>query len=49
VMILADFGLGMLLVILAIVMLWRLFDLFKKKGRWTIESEQDELSVGVER
>jgi hypothetical protein len=37
-MILMDFGLGMLLVILAMVMIWRLFDLFKKKGRWTTEA-----------
>ncbi len=32
-----DFGLGMLLVLLAIVMVWRLIDLFKAKGRWTEE------------
>jgi hypothetical protein len=36
-MILMDFGLGMLLVLLAMVMIWRLTDLFKKKGRWTEE------------
>jgi hypothetical protein len=48
VMILADFGLGMLLVILAMVMIWRLFDLFKKKGRWSIEYEQDDLTREVE-
>jgi uncharacterized membrane protein len=49
VMLLADFGLAMLLVILAIVMLWRLFDLFKKKGRWTIEMDQDDLVGEVEK
>jgi hypothetical protein len=49
VMLLADFGLGMLLVILAIVMLWRLFDLFKKKGRWTIEMDQVDLVGEVEK
>ncbi len=38
VMLLMDFGLGMLLVILAMVMIWRLLDLFKKKGRWTEEA-----------
>ena len=38
-----DFGLGMLLVVLAAVMVWRLTDLFKKKGRWT-EEMQHELS-----
>jgi hypothetical protein len=36
-----DFGLGMLLLLLAIVMTWRLLDLFKKKGRWTEEVEQE--------
>ncbi|MDL1910467.1 hypothetical protein FBQ81_07205 [Chloroflexi bacterium CFX6] len=38
-----DFGLGMLLVLLAIVMVWRLIDLFKPKGRWT-EERTHELS-----
>jgi hypothetical protein len=46
VMYLMDFGLGMLLVILALVMVWRLFDLFKKKGRWTEEVDH-ELSAEV--
>jgi hypothetical protein len=36
-----DFGLGMLLVLLAIVMLWRLIDLFKPKGRWTQEAAHE--------
>lgn len=36
-----DFGLGMLLVMLAIVMVWRLTDLFKPKGRWTEERTHD--------
>ncbi len=40
-MYLMDFGLGMLLVILAMVMVWRLYDLFKKKGRWTEEVEHE--------
>jgi hypothetical protein len=48
VMILADFGLGMLLVILAMVMIWRLLDLFKNKGRWTVEVDQDDLAAEVE-
>jgi hypothetical protein len=48
VMLLADFGLGMLLVILAIVMIWRLIDLFKKNGRWLQEVEQDDLTTEVE-
>ncbi len=41
VMILMDFGLGMLLVVLAMVMVWRLADLFKKKGRWTEEAAHE--------
>jgi hypothetical protein len=36
-----DFGLGMLLLLLAIVMVWRLVDLFKPKGRWTEEAAQE--------
>jgi hypothetical protein len=46
VMLTMELGLGMLLVILLIVMLWRLFDLFKRKGRWTDEIEH-ELSAEV--
>jgi hypothetical protein len=45
-MLLMDFSLGMLLVILALVMIWRLFDLFRKKGRWTEEVDH-ELSAEV--
>jgi len=41
VMVLMDFGLGMLLVVLAMVMVWRLLDLFKKKGRWMAEAEHE--------
>jgi hypothetical protein len=40
-MVAIDFGLGMLLVLLAIVMVWRLIDLFKPKGRWTEEVSQE--------
>jgi len=40
-MLLMDFGLGMLLVVLAMLMIWRLLDLFKKKGRWTEEVEHE--------
>lgn len=32
-----DVGLGLLLTLLAVVMVWRLIDLFKPKGRWTEE------------
>jgi hypothetical protein len=48
VILLADFGLGMILVILALVMIWRLIDLFKRKGRWAEEAEQNDLTVRVE-
>ena len=46
-MLLMDFGLAMLLVVLALVMIWRLADLFKKKGRWTEEQGQDDLNAEV--
>jgi hypothetical protein len=36
-----DFGLGMLLVILAALMIYRLIDLFKNKGRWIEELDQE--------
>jgi hypothetical protein len=40
-MLLADIGLALVLVVLAMLMLWRLFDLFKKKGRWTEEYDEE--------
>ena len=40
-MYLMDFGLGMLLTLLAVVMVWRLMDLFKSKGRWTEEVDHE--------
>lgn len=40
VMILADLGLAGLLLILAMLMIWRLADLFKKEGRWTQEMSE---------
>ncbi len=45
-MYLMDFGLAMLLLLLAIVLVWRLVDLFKAKGRWT-EEVNHELSQEV--
>ena len=45
-MYLIDFGLGMLLVVLAVLMVWRLADLFKAKGRWE-EERKHELSREV--
>jgi hypothetical protein len=47
VMLLMDFALGMLLVVLAMVLIWRLADLLKKQGRWAEESGQDDLSAEV--
>ncbi|MGB9521877.1 MAG: hypothetical protein ACPL6F_03875, partial [Anaerolineales bacterium] len=40
-MVATDFGLGLILVLLAVVMVWRLIDLFKPKGRWTEEANQE--------
>ena len=48
VMLMADFGLGMLRVILALLIIWQLIDLFKRKGRWTDEADQQDLTVEVE-
>jgi len=42
-MLLADLGLALVLVVLAMLMLWKLFDLFKKRGSWTEEYEQSKL------
>jgi hypothetical protein len=39
-MLLADIGLALVLTVLAMLMLWRLFDLFKKKGRWQQEFDE---------
>ncbi len=36
-----DLGLGMLLVVLAALMSWRLIDLLKKKGRWADEAQHE--------
>jgi hypothetical protein len=40
-MLLTDIGLATVLVILAVFMLWRLFDLFKAKGFWTNEYKSE--------
>jgi hypothetical protein len=36
-MIAADFGLALVLTVLALFLIWRLMDLFKKKGVWSEE------------
>jgi hypothetical protein len=38
-----DFGLGSLLVVVGALMVWRLLDLFRKKGRWSREAVEDTL------
>ena len=40
-MVAIDFGLGLLLVLLAVLMVWRLVDLFKPQGRWTEEVDHE--------
>jgi hypothetical protein len=40
---LGDIGLVTVLLVLAALMVWRLTDLFKKKGRWSVESSQTRL------
>ncbi|HLV44381.1 MAG TPA: hypothetical protein VKY39_05460, partial [Aggregatilineales bacterium] len=40
-MILADFGLAAVLVALAAVMIWRLADLFARRGRWHDELAEE--------
>jgi hypothetical protein len=49
-MLLADFGLALVLVVLAMLMIWRLQDLFRRKGRWSeelsaaqVDSDQQEV------
>jgi membrane-bound metal-dependent hydrolase YbcI (DUF457 family) len=36
-----DLGLGLLLVLLAVLMVWKLIDLFKPQGRWKEEENQE--------
>jgi hypothetical protein len=40
-MLLADIGLATVLITLALLMIWRLADLFKSKGRWAIELAEE--------
>ncbi len=44
-MVLMDLGLGIILVILAIFLGWRLFDLFKQDGLWKKEALNPELDI----
>lgn len=47
-MLLADIGLATVLVVLAIFLLWRLFDLFQKKGLWSKELSAADNAYTVE-
>ena len=44
-MILTDLGLGAILVMMFIFLVWRLIDLFKKKGIWKAEAKYQELDM----
>lgn len=44
-MLVMDFGLGIILVVLAIFLGWRLFDLFKQDGLWRKEANNPELDI----
>lgn len=44
-MILADLGLGIVLVLMFLFLLWRFFDLFKDNGLWRKETINQELEV----
>ena len=46
-MITADLTLAAILVVLALMLIWRLADLFKKDGRWSEEVEESDLSAEV--
>lgn len=49
VLLLVDVGLGMVLVILALLLIWRLLDLFRHEGRWAVEAAQkDPVEMEVE-
>jgi len=44
-MIIMDFGLGAILVMVAVIFAWRLFDLFKQDGLWTKEAKNPEVDL----
>lgn len=45
---LTDLGLGLVLLVLAALMVWRLIDLFKNKGRWARELVETKLAAMAE-
>jgi hypothetical protein len=44
-MLLADIGLAGVLVVLAVFLLWRLYDLFLKHGRWADELKEERIQI----
>ncbi len=44
-MLLTDLGLAGVLVVLAVFLLWRLYDLFLEKGRWAGELRQEKTAA----
>jgi hypothetical protein len=46
-MLLMDFGLGVMLILVAVFMGWRLYDLFLKNGRWN-EEFKNEIKTNAE-
>jgi NhaP-type Na+/H+ or K+/H+ antiporter len=40
---LTEIGLGLLLIVIAVFLVWRLIDLFKKNGRWAKELAEADL------
>jgi hypothetical protein len=44
-MLLIEIGLALVLIILAVFMVWRLVDLFKRKGRWATELAEEGLDA----
>ena len=47
-MLIADMALALVLVALAMFLLWRLFDLFKKDGRWKHELDEQGIQIETE-
>jgi hypothetical protein len=44
-MLLIEIGLALVLIMLAAFMIWRLVDLFKRKGRWAAELAEEGLDT----
>ncbi len=46
-MLLTDIGLALVLLVLAALMVWRLVDLFKQRGRWWVELTREDLNASL--